>query len=81
MTFLLEADIHGTATPRVAFHDLQPGAASFLDDVLAGLTAPQKALSPKYFYDAAAANCSRRSADFRNIIHAHGNGGDAHACA
>lgn len=38
--------------PRVAFHDLQPGAASFLDDVLAGLTAPQKALSPKYFYDA-----------------------------
>ena len=37
--------------PRVAFHDLQPGAASFLDDVLAGLTAPQKALSPKYFYD------------------------------
>ncbi len=36
---------------RVAFHDLQPRAASFLDDVLAGLTAPQKTLSPKYFYD------------------------------
>ncbi len=38
--------------PRVAFHDLQPRSASFLDDVLAGLAAPQKALSPKYFYDA-----------------------------
>lgn len=37
---------------RVALHDLQPHAASFLDDVLAGLAAPQKALSPKYFYDA-----------------------------
>lgn len=36
---------------QVAFHDLQPRAASFLDDVVAGLTAPQKALSPKYFYD------------------------------
>jgi dimethylhistidine N-methyltransferase len=37
---------------RVIFHDLQPRTASLLDDVLAGLTAPQKALSPKYFYDA-----------------------------
>jgi dimethylhistidine N-methyltransferase len=37
---------------RVVFHDLQPRTASLLDDVLAGLTAPQKALSPKYFYDA-----------------------------
>lgn len=38
--------------PRVVFHDLQPRAASFFDDVLAGLTAPRKTLSPKYFYDA-----------------------------
>ncbi len=37
---------------RVVFHDFQPRAASLLDDVLAGLTTPQKALSPKYFYDA-----------------------------
>ena len=36
---------------RVSFHDLQPGTASFLDDVITGLSQPQKALSPKYFYD------------------------------
>jgi dimethylhistidine N-methyltransferase len=36
---------------RYEYHDLKPAAASFLDDVLAGLSAPQKALPPKYFYD------------------------------
>lgn len=36
---------------RVSFHDLQPDAGSFLDDVITGLSQPQKALSPKYFYD------------------------------
>lgn len=36
---------------RVSFHDLQPDAGSFLDDVITGLSQPQKTLSPKYFYD------------------------------
>lgn len=36
---------------RVSFHDLQPDAGSFLDDVVTGLSQRQKALSPKYFYD------------------------------
>lgn len=36
---------------RYEYHDLKPGAGSFLDDVVAGLAAPQKALPPKYFYD------------------------------
>jgi dimethylhistidine N-methyltransferase len=35
-----------------AFHDLQPQIGGFLEDVLAGLAQPQKALPPKYFYDA-----------------------------
>jgi dimethylhistidine N-methyltransferase len=30
---------------------LDPGSQSFLDDVLAGLSLPQKAIPPKYFYD------------------------------
>lgn len=34
-----------------AFHDLKPEPARFLEDVVAGLGQPQKALSPKYFYD------------------------------
>jgi dimethylhistidine N-methyltransferase len=37
---------------RYDYHDLKPPAASFLDDVVAGLSAPRKALPPKYFYDA-----------------------------
>ena len=37
--------------PRFAFHDRLPDAGSFLDDVIAGLSRPQKALPPKYFYD------------------------------
>jgi dimethylhistidine N-methyltransferase len=36
---------------RYEYHDLEPVAGSFLDDVLTGLAAPQKALPPKYFYD------------------------------
>jgi dimethylhistidine N-methyltransferase len=36
---------------RVSFHDFQPDAGSFLDDVMAGLAQPQKTLNPKYFYD------------------------------
>jgi dimethylhistidine N-methyltransferase len=30
---------------------LDPGTQSFLDDVLKGLSLPQKAIAPKYFYD------------------------------
>ena len=37
---------------RYEYHDLKPAAASFLDDVVEGLSAPRKALPPKYFYDA-----------------------------
>lgn len=39
------------ARARVVFHDLQPDAGGFLDDVLVGLSDPQKTLNPKYFYD------------------------------
>ena len=39
------------AGPRFAFHDRLPGAGSLLDDVIAGLSRPLKALPPKYFYD------------------------------
>jgi dimethylhistidine N-methyltransferase len=40
-------------TINPTFSDAQPVAPDFLDDVRAGLSRPQKALSPKYFYDAA----------------------------
>ena len=36
---------------RLTFHDLRPDAGSFLDDVISGLSRPQKELPPKYFYD------------------------------
>ncbi|WP_372614211.1 L-histidine N(alpha)-methyltransferase [Halomonas sp.] len=40
-------------TQAVRFHDqhVDEASASFLDDVMAGLSARPKALSPKYFYD------------------------------
>jgi dimethylhistidine N-methyltransferase len=47
-----EAGMCGAA-PRISFHDLRPDSGSFLDDVLEGLSQPQKTLSPKYFYDEA----------------------------
>ncbi len=34
-----------------SFHDRLPDTSSFLDDVVAGLSLPRKALAPKYFYD------------------------------
>jgi dimethylhistidine N-methyltransferase len=37
--------------PRLAFDDRLPDAGRFLDDVIAGLSRPRKALPPKYFYD------------------------------
>ena len=40
------------SSARYDYHDLKPAAGSFLHDVLTGLGAPRKALSPKYFYDA-----------------------------
>lgn len=40
------------AMSPISFHDLQPPAGSFLEDVWTGLGASPKALSPKYFYDA-----------------------------
>jgi dimethylhistidine N-methyltransferase len=40
------------ASGSYAYHDLRPAAASFLDDVVAGLSASPKTLPPKYFYDA-----------------------------
>lgn len=38
--------------PKVKFTDRQPAPADFLAEVLEGLSAPEKRLSPKYFYDA-----------------------------
>jgi dimethylhistidine N-methyltransferase len=40
------------ASAPFEYHDLKPAAASFLEDVTAGFSARQKALPPKYFYDA-----------------------------
>ena len=40
-----------SGVPRISFHDLRPDPGSFLDDVIAGLSRPQKELPPKYFYD------------------------------
>jgi dimethylhistidine N-methyltransferase len=37
---------------RYEFHDLGPPVASFLEDVIAGLSARCKTIPPKYFYDA-----------------------------
>ncbi len=43
-----------TGSPRLAFfEDMHPPAADFRTDVLAGLSKPQKAISPKYYYDEA----------------------------
>jgi dimethylhistidine N-methyltransferase len=36
----------------VSFHDLHPGADDLAADVLTGFSRPQKAIPPKYFYDA-----------------------------
>lgn len=33
------------------YHDFHPALRSFLDEVTEGLSAPRKALAPKYFYD------------------------------
>jgi dimethylhistidine N-methyltransferase len=46
---------------RYEFRDLGPAAGSFLQDVIAGLSAPSKFIPPKYFYDA------RGSALFESI--------------
>ncbi|MCW5606207.1 MAG: L-histidine N(alpha)-methyltransferase [Burkholderiales bacterium] len=37
---------------RVSFHDFHPDADGFLDEVIAGLSRPQKELNPKFLYDA-----------------------------
>ncbi|MEQ8433001.1 MAG: L-histidine N(alpha)-methyltransferase [Oceanicaulis sp.] len=43
-----------TGADALAFYeDLHPSAGDFKTDVLAGLSKPQKALQPKYFYDKA----------------------------
>ena len=39
-------------TGRVSFHGTAVPTGSFLEDVIAGLSLPRKALPPKYFYDA-----------------------------
>ncbi len=40
------------SSAQIAFHDVLPARASMLDEVCAGLAAPQKVISPKFFYDA-----------------------------
>lgn len=42
----------GVAPALAFFEDLHPPASDFRADVLAGLEKPQKAIPPKYFYDA-----------------------------
>jgi len=42
----------GQSSAGYSFHDLHPETSRFLDDVIDGLSRPQKALPPKYFYDA-----------------------------
>jgi dimethylhistidine N-methyltransferase len=42
----------GRANAGYSFRDLNPESGRFLDDVIGGLSRPQKALPPKYFYDA-----------------------------
>jgi dimethylhistidine N-methyltransferase len=48
------------AAARYSYHDLKPGRASLLEDVIAGLSAPQKALPAKYFYDEVGAELFER---------------------
>ena len=45
-------EAHMAPSARYEYHDLKPAAGSFLDDVIAGLSASRKSLPPKYFYDA-----------------------------
>jgi dimethylhistidine N-methyltransferase len=42
----------GQSSAGYSFHDLHPDTDRLLDDVMAGLSRPHKALPPKYFYDA-----------------------------
>ena len=42
----------GQSSAGYSFHDLHPDTGRFLDDVMAGLSRPQRTLPPKYFYDA-----------------------------
>ena len=42
----------GQSSAGYSFYDLHPDTGRFLDDVMAGLSRPQKTLPPKYFYDA-----------------------------
>jgi dimethylhistidine N-methyltransferase len=41
----------GPARGGIAFHDLHPSPADLRAEVLAGLSRPQRALPPKFFYD------------------------------
>jgi len=48
------SDTHAQEVGELAFFkDLHPPVSDFRTDVLMGLSKPQKAISPKYFYDAA----------------------------
>jgi dimethylhistidine N-methyltransferase len=40
-----------TSASRLRFFDLAPNSSRFLEDVLEGLSLPQKQIPPKYFYD------------------------------
>lgn len=43
-----------------SFHDLEPDTGSFIGEVIAGLSQPQKTLNPKYFYDEAGSRLFER---------------------
>ena len=40
-----------TKSAQIHFHDFQPALSNFREDILIGLKAKQKNISPKYFYD------------------------------
>jgi len=44
-------DLTAPYGPLAFFLDLHPDIGDFEADVIAGLSLPQKSLSPKYFYD------------------------------
>lgn len=43
--------MNNAATARLRFYDLEPEADTLYEDVLNGLSKPQKHIPPKYFYD------------------------------
>ena len=66
------ASRHAIRAPATNITICKPAAGSFLDDVLAGLSAPRKTLPPKYFYDERGSRAVRRDLRAARVLpHAH----------